>query len=192
MARRASSGSAQDAGDRIKIVRLHITDNHIRNRHIRAAREEDLAAIMPVLDAAKGIMRESGNMNQWKDGYPSRETILQDIREGNGYVVVDGSVITAYFAFIQSPEPTYSYIEKGKWLDDAMPYHVIHRIGSTPDSHGVFKAIMDWCREKDGNLRIDTHRDNHIMQHCILSYGFKYCGIIYLSNGDERLAYQLF
>ena len=169
-----------------------MTGNYVNNRCIRAAREEDLAAIMPVLDAAKGIMRASGNMDQWKDGYPSRETILQDIREGNGYVVVDGSVITAYFAFIQSPEPTYSYIENGKWLDDIMPYHVIHRIGSTPESHGVFKAIMDWCREKDRNLRIDTHRDNHIMQHCILAYGFQYCGIIYLSNGDERLAYQLF
>lgn len=29
------------------------------------------------------------------------------------------------------------------------------------------------------------------MQHCILSYGFTYCGIIYLSSGDSRLAYQL-
>jgi len=28
------------------------------------------------------------------------------------------------------------------------------------------------------------------MQHCIEKYGFTYCGIIYLSNGDERLAYQ--
>ena len=28
------------------------------------------------------------------------------------------------------------------------------------------------------------------MQHCIKQYGFTYCGIIYLANGDERLAYQ--
>ncbi len=26
----------------------------------------------------------------------------------------------------------------------------------------------------------------HVMQRC----GFAYCGIIYLANGDERLAYQ--
>lgn len=42
----------------------------------------------------------------------------------------------------------------------------------------------------DGNIRIDTHRDNRIMQHNILKYGFSYCGIIYLLSGDERLAYQ--
>ena len=146
---------------------------------------------MPVLEAAKGIMRSSGNRDQWKDGYPTREIIEDDIRKGYGFVVTDGSAIVAYFAFIPSPEPTYSYIEDGAWLEDTLPYHVIHRIGSTPDSHGVFNSIMDWCRAQDPNLRIDTHRDNHIMQHCILSYGFKYCGIIYLANGDERLAYQL-
>lgn len=28
------------------------------------------------------------------------------------------------------------------------------------------------------------------MQRCILSYGFRYCGIICLLNGEERLAYQ--
>lgn len=157
---------------------------------IRPAREEDIPAIMAVLEAAKGIMRSSGNMKQWTDGYPSREVVLADISRGVGYVVDDGAVV-AYFAFIPSPEPTYFYIEGGAWLEDTLPYHVIHRMGSTPDSHGVFKAVMDWCSAQDGNLRIDTHRDNHIMQHCILSYGFKYCGIIYLESGDERLAYQL-
>lgn len=158
---------------------------------IRKATEDDIKAIMPVLEAAKGIMRSSGNIDQWKNGYPSEETIRDDIRSGYGYVLMEDGILSAYFAFIPSPEPTYSYIEGGNWIDDTLPYHVIHRIGSTPESHGVFKAIMDWCREKDHNLRIDTHRDNHIMQHCILSYGFRYCGIIYLSNGDERLAYQL-
>lgn len=30
-----------------------------------------------------------------------------------------------------------------------------------------------------------------IMQHCIRKAGFRYCGIIHLANGDERLAYQM-
>ena len=160
-------------------------------RLIRPAREEDLSAILSVLEAAKGIMRASGNLHQWKDGYPSRETILKDIRSGAGFVVVDEQEPVAYFAFLPSPEPTYSYIEGGSWPDDTEPYHVIHRIGSLPGSHGVFKSIMDWCHAQDPHLRIDTHRDNRIMQHCILQYGFRYCGIIYLANGDERLAYCL-
>ena len=156
---------------------------------IRQAHKEDLKAILDVLDAAKGIMRASGNTRQWENGYPSEEVILHDIRKGYGYVVEAGSGPIGYFAFIPSPEPTYSYIEGGSWLDDS-PYHVVHRVASYPHVHGVFRAIMDWCFSQDPNIRIDTHRDNRIMQHCILRYGFTYCGIIYLQSGDERHAYQ--
>ena len=117
--------------------------------------------------------------------------ILEDIAKGNGFVVLDGGKIVGYFAFIASPEPTYARIYGGAWLDNEQPYHVVHRIGSYPEVHGIFKTVMDWCFERDPNIRIDTHRDNRIMQHCISSYGFTYCGIIYLESGDERLAYQL-
>ena len=157
---------------------------------VRCAYTEDLTSIMTVLDAAKGIMRASGNTGQWVNGYPSREVVETDISSGYGFVVVDASRIVGYFAYIPSPEPTYSYIEGGAWLEDTLPYHVVHRIGSVPEVHGVFRTIMDWCFEREGNIRIDTYRDNYIMQHCIESYGFTYCGIIYLADGAPRLAYQ--
>ena len=157
---------------------------------VRSAHTEDLSAIMTVLEAAKGIMRASGNAGQWVNGYPSSEVIEADISSGHGFVVEEGARIVGYFAYIPSPEPTYNYIEGGSWLEDTLPYHVVHRIGSLPDVHGVFRAIMDWCFEHDSNIRIDTHRDNHIMQHCIERYGFTYCGIIYLADGAPRLAYQ--
>ena len=159
--------------------------------YIRQACNEDLKAIMAVLEAAKGIMRASGNTEQWVNGYPSEEVVLNDISKGYGFIVDAGGLVAGYFAFIPSPEPTYDRIYQGSWTDDSLPYHVVHRIGSLPEVHGVFKTIMDWCFKQDGNIRIDTHRDNHIMQHNILKYGFDYCGIIYLASGDERLAYQL-
>ena len=53
------------------------------------------------------------------------------------------------------------------------------------------RAIMEFCMERSRHLRVDTHRENHIMQHLLLKFGFRYRGIIYLQNGDERLAYQL-
>ena len=160
------------------------------SRTIRPAGTADLNEIMSVLEAAKGIMRASGNHKQWINGYPSEAVIMNDIRSGHGFVVEDDGAITGYFAFIASPEPTYARIFEGEWLDDS-PYHVIHRIGSLPQAHGIFRSIIEWCASKDGSLRIDTHRDNRIMQHNILKHGFRYCGIIYLESGDERLAYQL-
>ena len=160
-----------------------------KERVIREAATADLSAIMVVLEAAKGIMRASGNLHQWTGGYPSEEIILKDISDGAGHVVADDGKVVGYFAFIPSPEPTYSEIFGGSWLKDE-PYHVVHRIGSLPEVHGVFVSILDWCFANDPDIRIDTHRDNSIMRHNILKYGFRYCGIIYLESGDERLAYQ--
>ena len=160
------------------------------SRIIREATPTDIPEIMKVVDAAKGIMRQSGNMHQWEEGYPSEAVIAADMERNGGFVVEDDKKIVGYFAFLQSPEPTYAKIYEGKWIDDTLPYHVVHRIASNPDAHGIFSSIMDFCFSHDTNIRIDTHRDNKIMQHVILKQGFSYCGIIYLLSGDERLAYQ--
>ena len=160
------------------------------NWTIREAKPTDITEIMQVMDAAKKIMRQSGNMHQWGDGYPSEAVIFSDMEKHGGFVIEDGSRIVGYFAFLPSPEPTYSKVYDGEWMDDNLPYHVIHRIASYPEAHGIFSTIMDFCFSHDANIRIDTHKDNRIMQHNIEKHGFTYCGIIYLASGDERLAYQ--
>ena len=167
------------------------------NRTIREAKPADILEIMQVMEAAKSIMRFSGNMHQWADGYPSEAVIISDMEKHGGFVLEEGDGedqstgrIVGYFAFLPSPEPTYSKIYDGEWLDDTQSYHVIHRIASKPDVHGIFSDIMDFCFSHDANIRIDTHKDNRIMQHNIEKHGFTYCGIIHLADGDERLAYQ--
>lgn len=160
-------------------------------REIRRAQlPADGEALIAVFDAAREIMTDSGNTRQWKSGYPSLSNVESDIGQDAGFVVVDDARIVAYFAFLQSPEPTYATIYDGDWLDDTQPYHVVHRIASFPDVHGIFDSIMDFCFARERNIRIDTHKDNRIMQHNILKHGFSYCGIIHLLSGDERLAYQ--
>ena len=158
--------------------------------NIREARTSDMAEIMRVMDAAKRIMRQSGNMHQWADSYPSEDVITTDMERGGAFVVEHDGSIAGYFAFLPSPEPTYDRIYEGQWVDDSLPYHVIHRIASRPDVHGIFSCIMEFCLAREPNIRIDTHRDNRIMQHNIAKHGFTYCGIIYLASGDERLAFQ--
>lgn len=158
-------------------------------RQIREAIITDLPAIMPVIDAARELMHLSGNVNQWINGYPSEKAIVADMERHGGFVVTDDERIVAYFAFLPAPEPTYAQIYDGAWLNDE-PYYVIHRLASWPDVHGIFDSVLEWAFEQTRTLRVDTHRDNHIMQHNILKHGFAYCGIIYLLSGDERLAYQ--
>ncbi len=156
---------------------------------VRPAAYSDLDTVLWLFSEAREIMRADGNIHQWEGPYPGEKQVRSDIELGVGRVVVHDGEVVAYFAIIPSPEPTYAYID-GKWLDNDLPYMVIHRIASSRDSHGVFREIMDYSFSLCGNIRIDTHRDNHIMQHVIAKAGFKYCGIIYLADGAERLAYQ--
>lgn len=164
-------------------------------RQIREAILSDVAAVMPVVDAARCMMHRSGNVNQWINGYPSASVIVADINRHGGFVVEDDGRVVAYFAFLPAPEPTYAHISPdaggagGAWLD-GLPYHVIHRLAGLPGVHGIFRSVMDWAFCRTRSIRIDTHRDNTVMQHNLLKHGFAYCGIIFLANGDERLAYQ--
>ena len=160
------------------------------SRTIRKARTEDITDILHIIDEGRQTMRNDGNWQQWPEGYPSRATILQDIKSGNSYLLIEGETAVATFAFVKGPDVTYHRIYDGSWLDDIRPYYVVHRLASTLQSKGIFKEVMDFCFAHTANVRIDTHRDNHIMRHVITGYGFTYCGIIHLLNGDERLAYQ--
>ena len=133
-------------------------------------------------------MRADGNPSQWSaPGFPDDSLLLRDIARGGGFVI-ESDAIVAYFALLPSPEPTYDVID-GAWLTDE-PYGVIHRMASYPEVHGIFSTIIDYAASRYAHLRIDTHRDNRIMQHLIEKHGFTCCGIIWLEDGTERLAYE--
>lgn len=157
---------------------------------IRQSTMDDIPTLLAISEEAKGIMRRDGNMEQWGGDYPSVEVFAKDIRRGVSYVMEHNGETVATFAAIPGPDPTYATIYNGQWIDDIKPYIVIHRIASRAESHGVMVEMLNFCFNMTDNIRIDTHRDNHIMQHLMEKHGFRYCGIIYLANGDERLAYQ--
>lgn len=158
---------------------------------IRKTNPAEIETLMDIFEQAKRIMRKAGNMKQWTGNYPPAELVMRDIENGNSYVCLDDTgEIIGTFAFICGNDPTYAHIYEGSWVEDTQPYGVIHRLASTEDSKGVAAACLKWCYKQIPNLRADTHRDNHILQHILRKHGFQYCGIIYLTNGDERLAFQ--
>lgn len=157
---------------------------------IRKSTLADLPIILSLRDQAREIMRSYGNVYQWPDGYPRDDMFLKDIELGGSHVMLDEEgIIVGTFALLPSPEVTYNVIYDGQWLDDG-PYYVIHRIASTPDSHGILDALLDYCESQVANIRIDTHEANFIMREGLKRHGYQYCGIIHLLNGDERLACQ--
>lgn len=150
----------------------------------------DIDCIMDLLEMGRQKMRANGNMEQWTNGNPKQALVEEDIRKGNSYVMEGDGVVIATFAFIEGPDVTYQTIYEGEWMACEKPYHVVHRMASRHDVHGVFKDVLDFGFEKTDNIRIDTHRQNAIMRKALEKYGFTYCGIIYLLDGAERLAYQ--
>ena len=156
---------------------------------IRKSTLADLLTILNLRDQAREIMRSYGNTFQWPDGYPRDDMFKKDIELGGSHVMLnEAGEIVGTFALLPSPEVTYNVIYNGQWLNDE-PYHVIHRIASTPESHGILDALLDYCESKVGNIRIDTHEANIIMRKGLEKHGYQYCGIIHLLNGDERMAF---
>lgn len=157
--------------------------------HIRKTVEADLVAIDKIYENAKKFMRETDNPNQWTSEYPNMETARSDMENGIGYVAEEDGKILAVFMFSQEKDPTYAKIYDGAWLSDE-PYGVIHRIAVAKQGRGIIDYCINECFARCGNLRIDTHRDNMPMQRALLKRGFVYCGIIFLANGEERIAFQ--
>lgn len=156
---------------------------------VRQSTPADIDAIMQIYDHARSFMRSYGNTCQWVNGYPSRDIILNDIRAGNSYLIEHNGSAAGVFTFISGNDPTYSEIE-GEWLNDN-PYGTIHRIAAAAGAKGIADVALDFCKRKNMDICIDTHEDNIPMLAWINKRGFKHCGIIHISDGTPRMAFQL-
>ena len=159
-------------------------------KDIHKASVEDLDRLMEIFEIARDFMRNTGNPNQWINGYPQREFILEEIKAQHCFVCTnEEDKIVATFCFIAGPDPTYSFIEDGEWPSEE-PYYVIHRLGSDGTCKGILKECIEWASKITNCLRADTHADNKVMRHLLEKNGFVRCGIIYVANGTQRIAYQ--
>lgn len=156
---------------------------------IRKTILDDLDEVMTIYQKARQFMREHDNPTQWSGGWPAREQIEKDIAQGRSYVCINNGKIAGVMCFLIGNDPTYAVIENGEWLNDDT-YAVVHRIASSGEFKGTGSFMMRWAFDNSGNVRVDTHEDNYVMQNMLKKLGYTYCGIIHLENGDPRLAYQ--
>ena len=150
---------------------------------------KDLASIQKLYEKARLFMAKNGNPSQWGTSYPEPELIRTDIQSRNSFVCESDGKVVAVFYYKMGLDVTYQHIYEGEWLNSS-PYGVVHRITSDGTRKGAASFCLDWAFKQCGNLKIDTHKDNFIMQHLLEKNGFVYCGIIYTGNGSPRLAYQ--
>jgi ribosomal protein S18 acetylase RimI-like enzyme len=100
--------------------------------------------------------------------------------------------------FTLRKEPTYREVIDGNWIiSEKEVYGVIHRMAIKKEFRklGLATILFDEFHQQLKNqnvqsLKIDTHEENIGMQSLIKKLGYIYCGIIYTSYGDKRLAFE--
>lgn len=165
--------------------------------NLKQTNRKDIPAIMSIISDAQSYLKDLG-IDQWQDGYPNEEQILIDIKNEDSYVIAnEENAVMGTVVFTTKIEPTYQNIE-GDWITKGdSKYGVIHRLAVSDEfrGYGVAKYVFQFCEDelvksKVQSMRIDTHRGNSGMQKLIKSLGYKYCGVIILSSGAERLAFE--
>ena len=161
---------------------------------IRRATIDDLNKILSIVRSAQLSLRELG-IDQWQDGYPSREVICSDIDAGIGWVLVDTDEVVGYAAIVLTGEEAYKQLSDNSW-HTSNDYVVVHRlcVDANRRRGGIATELMDHAAamgrkvSMDG-FRIDTHRGNVRMLALVKKYGFSYCGIVRYESG-ERMAFD--
>ena len=164
---------------------------------IRKSTHKDIPALLLLFDEARATIAALG-INQWQNGYPSREVVTLDIERGESYVYIEDGKIVATFAMLRDTEPTYDRIYDGEWLSgDTDRYVAVHRfaISLSERGRGLATKILTFVeeyaiREGKPSIRIDTHEGNVVMRKMLSKNGFSHCGTITLEYGDARVAYE--
>ena len=155
---------------------------------IRPAKANDMPEILAIYERARSFMRETGNPTQWEGGYPSRELLAADIAEGSLYVMEEEGALHGVFAFFPEGDPAYDALS-AHWLN-GLPYGAIHRVASAGTKKGMLGACVDYCGARTSNLKIDTHKDNLVMQAALEKLGFVNCGVCDIPDVGERILFQ--
>jgi len=165
--------------------------------NIKSSSIQNVPAILDIIKDAQNYLKNL-QIDQWQDGYPNQKQIELDINNKDSYVITNElNKVMGTVVFTTKPESTYNNID-GEWITEPQAtYGVIHRLAVSDKfrSAGIARFVFDKCEQKlkdlkINSLRIDTHRDNIGMQKLITSMGYKYCGVIYLNSGAERLAFE--
>ncbi len=163
--------------------------------NFRRSNKNDINKIMEMIEEAKEYFK-SNNIDQWQDGYPNYQVILDDINKGYSFVFIENDNIVASVAVSFEGENTYNKIYEGQWLS-IQSYCVIHRlvVDSRLKGNGIsskiIKKIEEICLENNiHSIKIDTHKENLSMQKLLKKNNFSYCGIIYLEGKAPRVAFE--
>lgn len=159
---------------------------------IRKAGVNDLSRAMDIYSLARHFMAETGNPDQWGDEWPPENVVRKDIDAGDLYICLNEDIIvgTFFYDYGIDIEPDYDVIYNGKWISEG-PYGTVHRIASDGSIKGIGSFCLGWAYGQSGHIKMDTYKDNKVMQNLLKKEGFTYRGDVMVSDfGGMMMAYE--
>ena len=158
---------------------------------IRPVLENEYDLAYRFIEEARAYQREQGFL-QWTDKSPTLFDICKDIIEHRAYFITEDNRPFGYVCIRLDGDPIYDEITA--WAHK--PYVAVHRVAISNEARGkgasrhLFRLVRELCLAHGIHaIRIDTHKDNVIMQHILEREGFLLRGMVHYAVG-ERLAYE--
>lgn len=157
---------------------------------LRLATLADLDEAFQIIEEARYRLKQAGSL-QWNtgDGYPSYETLKNDILNHQLYVYETTSLL-GLAALIPGLDKNYVHID-GKWQTSGDNYLTIHRIAIANKAlnQSIGFKIIEGAKEVAKNMNLtsikaDTHKVNKPMLKLLDKSGFIHCGEITLLDSD--------
>ena len=108
----------------------------------RKTEKKDIAEVLKIIESAKKRMKNTG-LNQWQNGYPNENSIMEDVDKGISYIMEENGEILGTSVLTFEKEDLYENMKEGEWLS-AGEYAVIHRMAVSDEgkSRGISGEIL--------------------------------------------------
>lgn len=153
--------------------------------------------ILPIIKDAQAYLKSNG-VDQWQDGFPNLETLTQDITSRESFLLYKNDEPVAFEVLSFEREELYHNPLEGS-LKLKGKYATLHRtaVKASARGKGISHFMFDFAAKYSKAsgikiLRIDTHKDNKVMQHIIAREGFTYCELVTLLPGVDRMKRLVF
>lgn len=162
---------------------------------IRKGQPSDIDTVISIKDSVVKLMKESGN-NQWNDSYPSRDVLLNDIKNDHLFVYEEDETVLGFIVADDNHAFEYDDIP---WELARLDSIAFHRAAVDPNAQGkgVASKLMDEVEaffKNEGYLGVhtDTNLNNIPMQRLFEKRGYEYRGKLNLHNNLDEwyVAYE--
>ena len=154
---------------------------------VACATIDELSFIQMTYTSAQTFTHVDNSITEWPNNFPSKEEIIQNIKDNNCHIIADSFEPLAVFMTSIEPYAPYSSIV-GEW-HSCTEYRTVRCLAGLT-GRGIAQEIFYFASQKSDYLRSDTHVDNLPMRHALEVFGFKECGTFTADDGSTRIAYD--